>query len=232
MLANRDAIDDVLRRGTPAFEALVRGRTIVHMGTTAPEYSQELEADILAAGGAYVEAPVSGSRKPAENAQLVGMLAGNPDSVERVRAFIAPTCRQQFVCGAVPSALRMKLSVNLYLITMVAALVESFHFAQEHGLDLQQFREILDSGPMSSSVSKMKLEKLVAGNFEVQAAIDDVLMNSNLVAQAARKAHVASPLLDESRALFQLTSDLGHGGEDMAAVLFAIADRTARVRGG
>jgi 3-hydroxyisobutyrate dehydrogenase len=83
---------------------------------------------------------------------------------------------------------------------------------------------------MSSSVSKMKLEKLVTGNFEVQAAIDDVLMNSNLVAQAARRARVASPLLDESRALFQLTSELGRGGEDMAAVLFAIAERTGAVR--
>ncbi len=52
MLANADAIDEVLRRG----------KVIVHMGTTAPGYSLGLEADIRAAGGRYVEAPVSGSR--------------------------------------------------------------------------------------------------------------------------------------------------------------------------
>jgi 3-hydroxyisobutyrate dehydrogenase len=228
MLANGRAIDEVLRRNTPGFAALVRERIVVHMGTTAPQYSERLQADIVAAGGRYVEAPVSGSRKPAEAAQLVGMLAGDPAAVEAVRAHLAPMCRQQFACGAVPSALRMKLAVNLFLITMVTGLAESFHFAQAHGLDLQQFREILDSGPMASAVSKMKLEKLVAGDFAVQAAIDDVLMNASLVFDAAREANIASPLLDDSRALYGETSGLGRGTQDMAAVVFAIAGRSSR----
>ena len=60
----------------------MRGRTIVHMGTTSPAYSRGLEADILSAGGRYVEAPVSGSRKPAEAGQLVAMLAGDADAVD------------------------------------------------------------------------------------------------------------------------------------------------------
>ncbi|MET0415209.1 MAG: NAD(P)-binding domain-containing protein, partial [Actinoplanes sp.] len=62
MLANGDAIDSVLGRGGPRFARQVAGRTIVHMGTTAPEYSAGLGRDIAAAGGRYVEAPVSGSR--------------------------------------------------------------------------------------------------------------------------------------------------------------------------
>ena len=66
MLADDAAIDSVLGRGTPDFGANVAQHTIVHMGTTSPEYSRGLEADVRAAGGSYVEAPVSGSRKPAE----------------------------------------------------------------------------------------------------------------------------------------------------------------------
>jgi 3-hydroxyisobutyrate dehydrogenase-like beta-hydroxyacid dehydrogenase len=56
------------------------------MGTTSPAYSRELEADIRCVGGYYVEAPVSGSRKPAEAGQLVAMLAGDADAVAKVRA--------------------------------------------------------------------------------------------------------------------------------------------------
>lgn len=63
------AIDSVLGRGTPAFAANVAQHTIIHMGTTAPDYSRSLEAEIRSVGGAYVEAPVSGSRKPAEAAR-------------------------------------------------------------------------------------------------------------------------------------------------------------------
>lgn len=59
-------MDAVLGRGTLSFEERVGGRTIVHMGTTSPAYSRGLEADVRAAGGRYVEAPVSGSRGPAE----------------------------------------------------------------------------------------------------------------------------------------------------------------------
>ncbi|GIE76871.1 dehydrogenase [Actinoplanes philippinensis] len=75
MLANDRVIDAVLGRGTGTFAKLVAGRTLVHMGTTAPAYSAGLAADVLAAGGAYAEAPVSGSRGPAETGDLVVMLA-------------------------------------------------------------------------------------------------------------------------------------------------------------
>jgi 3-hydroxyisobutyrate dehydrogenase len=62
MLVDGEAIDTVLDRGGAAFAARVAGRTVVHMGTTSPAYSRELEADIRSVD--HVEAPVSGSRKP------------------------------------------------------------------------------------------------------------------------------------------------------------------------
>jgi 3-hydroxyisobutyrate dehydrogenase len=231
MLADEAAVDEVLGRGGADFEAFVGGRTIVHMGTTAPEYSRGLEADILRGGGRYVEAPVSGSRTPAEAGELVVMLAGEDSAVGAVRPLLAPMCRQSFVCGPVPGALLMKLSVNLYLITMVTGLVEAAHFASRHGLDLRQFVDVLDVGPMASSVSRVKAGKLVGGDFSAQAAALDVLKNNRLVAEAARRSGVASPLLDVCHALFDETVALGHGGSDMVAVLRAIEARTGLVAG-
>jgi 3-hydroxyisobutyrate dehydrogenase len=232
MLANGEAIDAVLGRGTPAFAANVAGHVIVHMGTTSPDYSRGLEAAIRAAGGSYVEAPVSGSRKPAEAGQLVAMLAGDPAAVEEVRPLLKPMCHESFVCGPVPSALLMKLSVNLFLITMVTGLAEAFHFAQRHGLDLQQFLAVLDKGPMASAVSRVKAVKLAAGDFAVQASIINVLDNNRLVAEAARAAGLASPLLDVCHALYGETVALGHGQADMAAVVRAIEVRTQQFQSG
>jgi 3-hydroxyisobutyrate dehydrogenase len=80
---------------------------------------------------------------------------------------------------------------------------------------------------MSSPIAKVKLQKLVAGDFEVQAAINDVVMNSELVANAARHARIASPMLDEALALYRKTVEIGRGDQDMAAVVFAIAQLTA-----
>ncbi len=230
MLADEAALDTVLGRGTPAFATRVAGRVVVHMGTTSPDYSHALQADVLAAGGRYVEAPVSGSRVPAEQGLLVAMLAGEESAVELVRPVLAPMCRETFVCGAAPNALLMKLSVNLFLVTLVTGLTEAFHFAERQGLDRDLFLAVLDAGPMASGVSRMKAPKLRERDFAVQAAALDVLKNTRLIAGAAREAYLASPLLDTCRALFEETVSLGHGGEDMVAVLRAIEARTAATR--
>ena len=226
MLANAGAVDDVLGRGTDAFEPRVRDRIVVTMGTTSPEYSRGLAAAIATAGGQYVEAPVSGSRQPAVDAQLVAMVAGDPELVERVRSVVAPMCLSTEPCGPVPGALLMKLSVNLFLITMVSGLCEAFHFAQQHDLDLNRLCAVLDSGPMASNVSRGKLLKLREGNFAAQAAARDVLMNSELVADAARRARIAVPNLEVARALFAEAVADGAGADDMIAVVRAIERRT------
>ena len=230
MLANAAAMDSALGRGTPDFGANVAQHTIVHMGTTSPDYSSGLGADIRAAGGSYVEAPVSGSRKPAEAGHLVAMLAGEPADMEEVRPLLQPMCHETIVCGPVPSALLMKFSVNLFLITMVTGLAEAVHFADRHGLDTRQFLGVLDAGPMASSVSRGKALKLIDRDFGVQASITDVLENNcRRIAEAAREAGIASPLLDVCHALFGETQALGLGDTDMVAVIRAIEQRTTAV---
>ncbi|MET7455670.1 NAD(P)-dependent oxidoreductase [Streptomyces sp. NPDC005574] len=226
MQADESALDAVLGRGTPDFAARVAGRMVVPMGTTSPEYSASLQTDVRAAGGSYVEAPVSGSRIPAEQGELVAMLAGDDETVAAVRPLLAPMCRQSFTCGPVPDALLTKLSVNLFLITLVTGLAEAFHFADRHGLDRRRFLDVLDAGPMASAVSRVKAPKLLARDFAVQASAADVLNSNRLIAEAARGAGVASPLLDVCHALFGETVARGHGGEDMVAVLHALEART------
>jgi len=227
MLLDGAALDSVLARGDPSFGDRVKGRTLINMATLPPGYSKALEADVRAAGGRYVEAPVSGSRRPAETGQLVAMLAGEPEVVEAVRPLLAPMCRDAIACGPVPNALYMKLSVNLFMIAMVTGLAEAVHFAERHGLDRAQLLAVLDASPMASDVSRVKAAKLVARDFAVQAAISNVLQNVRLIAEAAREAGVASPVLDACHALYRETEALGLAGSDMVAVIRAIEGRTA-----
>ncbi|QOZ32808.1 NAD(P)-dependent oxidoreductase [Bradyrhizobium sp. CCBAU 53421] len=226
MLADGAAMDGVLARGTPAFDERAKGHILINMATVPPSYSKALESDVRAAGGRYVEAPVSGSRKPAEAGQLVTMLAGQAEDVASIRTLLAPMCRESFDCGTVPSALRMKLAVNVFLITVVTGLAEAMHFAERHGLDLTQFVGVLDAGPMASDVSRGKATKLLKRDFAHQAAISNVLENNRLVVEAARDAGIASPLIDVCFALYGETEALGLGNEDMIAVIRAIERRT------
>jgi 3-hydroxyisobutyrate dehydrogenase len=228
MLQDDQAIDATLGRGTPRFAA-VCGKTIVHMGTTSPEYSAGLGRAVEQAGGNYVEAPVSGSRGPAESGDLIMMLAGPRSATARVRTLATPMCREIFDCGPVPNALLMKLAVNAFLITMVTGLAEAYHLADRFGLDRRTFVAVLDAGPMASRVSARKAAKLLAADYAVEAGLADVYKNNRLITDAALTRDLAAPLMAVCRELYREVVEAGHGTEDMAAVVHAIAARTDRL---
>lgn len=228
MLLNESVTDAVLSRGTVTFSELVVGHTLVSMGSVSPQYSRELGADVQAAGGHFIESPVSGSRKPAEAGQLVALLGGEPQVVAEIRPLLEPMCRATVICGALGQAMLMKLAVNLYLHTMTVGLTEAVHFADKQGLDLNRFREAVAAGPMASDVTHVKLPKLINRDFSVQAEITDAWQSCHNIASAARESGIASPLLDLSKRLYAASIGRGNVRCDMISVIHAIEARTER----
>jgi 3-hydroxyisobutyrate dehydrogenase len=218
MLLDEQAIDAVLERGTASFDALVSGKTLVNLGTTSPQYSSALELDLIRAACGYVEAPMSGSRVPAERGALVGMMAGQSSSIATVKALLEPLCAKVFHCGLVPNATRTKLAVNHFLIAMVAALGETVESARAAGVDLSVLQEVLDAGPMASDVSRLKLEKLVRGDFSAQASVQDAGKIARLVFAQTTAAGAYAPLLECCVALYQRAEASGCQHLDMIAI--------------
>jgi len=197
----------------------------------SPDYSRALQADVTAAGGRYVEAPVSGSRVPAELGRLVAMVAGSDaEAVREVERLIAPMCATTIACGDVPGALSMKLAVNLYMIGMVTALTEAVNFASQLGLDLEAFSRVLAAGPMESALARVKTDKLLARDFQVQAAVTDVIKNADLVVDAARGAGIAAPIIELCAELYRDADRSGRGSDDMVAVVEAFEQRSSAPR--
>jgi 3-hydroxyisobutyrate dehydrogenase len=219
MLATADAIDEVLARNAADFRSRVTGRLIINTGTVSPEYSSGLAAAISAAGGRFVEAPVSGSRTQAENGKLVVMAAGEANDVEQTRTLLAPLYTALFDCGPAPNGLRMKLAVNLFLIVMVTGLVEAFDFAREARIDLNLFRDVLAATPMASSVSRVKADKLARNDLTPQAAITDVLQNARLILDAARAFELTPRLIEACGRLYAEAADADLGALDIVGVL-------------
>ncbi len=231
MLADLDAIHETLGWTGEEFRMPVTGRTLVNMGTIAPADSARLGEALRTQGAIYVEAPVSGSRVPAENGTLVSMLAGPALAVEAVAALLGPLCRSVFRCGEVPRALTTKLAVNVFLIDMLIGLAEATRFAECQDLDLDVFRAVLDSGPMASDVSRVKIAKLVADDRAPQATVRDVRYNSRLILDQARRTGLELPLVAASERLLGATEELGHRDDDVVAVLQALRAPTRPSQG-
>jgi len=225
MLADHQVLDQVLDRSGGGIERLLPGRLLVNTATVPPDYSRALNREVVAAGGLMVEAPVSGSRRPAEQAQLIGMLAGPPDAVAQVSAIMPAMCAQVVDCGAIPNALTMKLAVNTFLIATVTGLAETYHFAERAGLDLNALRGVLDASQMASPISREKVRKIAEADRSPQASISDVHMNTRLILDAAAHNHAAMPLLEACEDLYKYAIELGHESLDMIDVIRALASR-------
>ncbi|ARO13801.1 3-hydroxyisobutyrate dehydrogenase [Ketogulonicigenium robustum] len=229
MLVNQQALDAVIERDSPNFVSNVRGRIIVNMASVAPDYSEALARDISAAGGRFVEAPVSGSRIPAESARLVGLVAGDPDDLAIVEPYLRQMCSSLVKCGAVGAGLRMKLAVNLHLNAMIAGLAEAAHFAASAGLPMESLAEALAAGPLDCDLTRIKMGKVIVEDFSPQAALSDARASTSLIRDEALRLGAAVPMLEAAHELYGEALGLNSERTDMIAVLHAIEARSTRL---
>lgn len=225
MLAGEYAIDDVLDRASGGLHRLVPGRTVVNLGTVSPQYSLTLEDEIGVSGGVFVEAPVSGSRGPAERGELVISLAGAPVAVDRVRRILAPLARQIDVIGAIPTALTLHLAVNAYRIMTATALAEVFAFAERHRLDPALLKAVLDAGQVASPYSREKSRALLEHDYAPDDTVAETLANVRRITAAASWYRTPTPVLDVVRELFLDAVARGDGALDLVAVTRTIAEQ-------
>ncbi len=221
MVPSHVEVDQVLQRSPEgAVRAPVKGKTLVLMATVAPAYSAALGESLAQAGARYVEAPVSGSRQPAEAAQLVVLAsAAEAAHIDAVQPLFDAIGKKTVRCGPVPGAMRMKLANQLLLIACFEAISEATHFAAGLGLDVQQFLDMAQAGPLANDVLRSKVAKLVADDFTQQAAIRHVAKDIGLVCDEAEARKLWLPIARANRALFSQAMQAGQAEDDAIGIL-------------
>jgi len=212
-------IDEVLHVVDSRIQAQIKNKIIVNIATVAPEYSERISIEITAAGGNYIEAPVSGSRKPAEEGNLVILAAGEDTYIDRIQHIFSAIGKTTLRCGAPPNAMRMKLANNLLLIGMLEAFVEAYHFAHQIGVDTEQFLNLILSGQMANDFFRTKATKLLTDDFTQQAALRNVAKDTHLICQEAKRNGIHIPVALVNESLFKQAFEAGLGDEDIIAVM-------------
>lgn len=219
VLANAEAADRVLGHESSGLAVTVKDRLVIQLGTTLPMHSQLLAKAIADNGGRYVEAPVSGSRVPAEQGRLIAMLGASCErDFAEAESILSCLTAKTVRVGRPPRAMQMKLAVNALLVPLVTALSEAWRLAEALDLDLETFARILNHGPMASDVSRMKIGKLLAQDWTAQASIRDVLMNAQLIMEVAGTAGTRTHLVAACEVLLKRAQEAGLGALDMVAV--------------
>lgn len=142
---------------------LESGKGLVDMSTVDVETTLESARLAKEKGVLFLEAPVAGSRKPAEDGTLTIMAAGDLELYEQALPALEKMGKKILHLGEAGNAARMKLANNLVMAGMLTSLAEGMALAEKSGLELAQLLEILDSGALSNPMFRLKGPMMAAG---------------------------------------------------------------------
>ncbi|MEU4041989.1 NAD(P)-dependent oxidoreductase [Streptomyces antibioticus] len=222
MLYDGPAALEVMREAAPA---LRRGAVWVQSTTAGVEAIGDL-ADFAAEHGlVFFDAPVLGTRQPAEDGLLTVLAAGPPahrDAVAPVFDAVGARTVWTGEDGSEGSATRLKLVANSWVLAATAAAGEVLALSQALGVDPEAFFGLIAGGPLDMGYLRAKTglvldERLLPAQFAVTTAAKD----ARLIVEAGRDHGVRLDVASATADRLERAAAQGHGDEDMAAAYFA-----------
>jgi 3-hydroxyisobutyrate dehydrogenase len=214
MLFDADAVASTMEQ---ARASLAPGAVWVQQSTVGVEGSDRLVALARDLGVAYVDAPVLGTRKPAEDGALVVLASGPQDVRERVTPVFDAIGSRTLWLGAAGEASRLKLAANAWVITVVEGIAESLALTRSLGLDPHLFLQAVAGGAMDAPYVQLKGTAMIEGDFAPSFSLDGAAKDGDLIVAAARGAGVELAVVEAARDHLARALAAGHGGQDLSA---------------
>ena len=214
MLFDADAVAATMEQ---ARASLAPGAVWVQQSTVGVEGSDRLVALARDLGVAYVDAPVLGTRKPAQDGALVVLASGPQDVRELVTPVFDAIGSRTLWLGAAGEASRLKLAANAWVITVVEGIAESLVLTRSLGLDPHLFLQAVAGGAMDAPYVQLKGTAMIEGDFAPSFSLDGAAKDGDLIVAAARGAGVELAVVEAARDHLARARAAGHGGQDLSA---------------
>lgn len=216
MLFDLTSVATVMRDALPAMR---QDAVWVQTSTVGLEETAALAALTAKHDVAFVDAPVLGTRAPAENGQLTVLAAGPVEVRDRIAPVLDAISAKVVWVGERPGdGHRLKLVANAWVLTLVAGTAQSIALAEALGVAPQQFLDLIAGGPLDSGYAQLKGGAMLSGEFTPSFALSGATKDAGLIRAAAAEVGVATEL---AAAMEQLFAAAGDQDDDMAAVIRA-----------
>jgi 3-hydroxyisobutyrate dehydrogenase len=212
MLADADAVLDVARKA-----GLAEGQIWWQASTIGIEGIEQCAPFAQETGAVLVDAPVLGTRLPAEEGKLVILASGPDDALDTLQPLFDAVGMRTLRLGAAGTATRLKLAVNLWVLAVTQGTAETIAFAQSLGVDPAWVLEALEGGTLDLPYFRMKSKLMLDEDFPASFALAMAAKDARLVAEAAERHGADLPVARAVAERFTQATDAGHGDEDMAA---------------
>jgi 3-hydroxyisobutyrate dehydrogenase len=218
MLADGPATEEVWNGPDGLTLAAGPGLIWVQMATVGLDWTQRLANTAMTYGVSFFDAPVSGSRGPAQAGQLTILASGPSWMQETVAPVFAALGRATAWLGPAGNGTRAKLVLNNWLTDLTEATAETLTFADHLGLDPAAIVDLLESTPLGSPYAVQKARSMLASDYTPAFALKHALKDSDLAAHAAQESGTELAITNALLPRWRRAAASGHADDDLAAI--------------
>jgi 3-hydroxyisobutyrate dehydrogenase len=223
MLTDAEAVRDVMVGDRGALAAMPSDAVWLQMSTIGIAGTQELARLAAERGVDFLDAPVLGTKQPAEAGELLVLASGSDSALERCDPVFDAVGSRTVRLGEAGNGSRTKLVLNSWLLSITVGLAETIAFAERLGVDPARFLEVIEGGPIGVPYAELKGRMMIEREFPPAFPLYLAAKDARLVLEAGESDGAEMPLARAIDRRLAEALDLGHGGEDLAAAYYASA---------
>jgi 3-hydroxyisobutyrate dehydrogenase len=223
MLSDGDAVLETIEQALPGAE---RGPIWLQMSTIGIEATERCIEVADRAGLVFVDAPVLGTKQPAEEGKLIILASGPDQARDPVQPIFDALGQRTLWVGPAGKGTRLKLAVNAWLLAVVEGAAETIALAEGLGVDPKLVLEAVKDGPLDMPYLRLKGGMMIERNFEPSFRLALAAKDARLAAEAAERAGLDLALLEAVASRFTHAAE-EHGDEDLSAIYLASAPTRA-----
>ncbi|XP_038895764.1 glyoxylate/succinic semialdehyde reductase 2, chloroplastic-like isoform X2 [Benincasa hispida] len=225
MLADPESALDVSTGENGAASGLGPGKGYVDVSTVDGATSKLISARIKDTGALFLEAPVSGSKKPAEDGQLIFLTAGDKALYERVAPLLDIMGKSKFYLGEVGNGAAMKLVVNMIMGSMMASFSEGLLLSEKVGLDPSILVQVVSQGAISAPMYSLKGPSMIQSLYPTAFPLKHQQKDLRLALGLAETVSQPTPIAAAANELYKVAKSHGLSDQDFSAVIESLKSK-------
>jgi 3-hydroxyisobutyrate dehydrogenase-like beta-hydroxyacid dehydrogenase len=212
------ALEEVLWGANGAMEGLRRGSVYLDSSTISPELARRAAAACAERGVDFLDAPVTGGDWGAKKGELVFMIGGQAEMLERVKPVLEVLGKKFFLLGPNGAGQTVKLAMNLILALEVEALAEALALVTSSSVEGEKLIEVLQSSMARAGVLDVKAPNMLKNQYPPSFPLRLMHKDMRLALELARQKGLELPAAAASYATYSAVKDASKDDADYSAV--------------
>ncbi|MGC1912978.1 MAG: NAD(P)-dependent oxidoreductase [Candidatus Acidiferrales bacterium] len=218
IVSDPPAVEKILWGADGALEGLRSGSTLIDSSTISPDLARREAVACAERGADFLDAPVTGGDWGAKKGELVFMIGGREEVLERVKPVLSVLGKKFFLLGPNGAGQTVKLAMNLLLALEVNALAESLALAAAAGVAGERLIEVMQSSMARATVLDVKAPLMLKREFPPSFPLRLMHKDIRLALELAQQRGVSLPAGSAAYSTYSAVKDSSKDDPDYAAI--------------